>query len=63
MSESETVVPAGAHLSALSKEERDVLSGLVNGMTNKAIAASLRMDLRRVELCRIRLIRALNVQS
>lgn len=54
---------AVARLKLLTKQERDVLSGIAAGMTNRAIAASLRISLRDVELCRVNLMNTLGVQS
>jgi FixJ family two-component response regulator len=54
---------AEARLKLLTKQERDVLTGIAAGMTNKAIATSLRTGIREVELCRIRLMRTLDVNS
>jgi FixJ family two-component response regulator len=54
---------AVARLSALSKQERDVFSGIANGMKNTAIAASLGVGLREVELCRIKLMGALDIKT
>lgn len=54
---------AVAALERLTKQERDVLSGVVAGMTNKAIAGSLKMDIREVELCRISIMKTLGVKS
>jgi FixJ family two-component response regulator len=54
---------AAARLKVLTKQERDVLTGIVAGMTNKAIAAGLRTDMREVELSRIALMRTLAVNS
>lgn len=54
---------AVAALERLTKQERDVLSGVVAGMTNKAIAGSLKLDIREVELCRISIMKTLDVKS
>ena len=54
---------AVAALERLTKHERDVLSGVVAGMTNKAIARSLKVDIREVELCRIRIMETLDIKS
>ena len=52
-----------ARLQSLTQRERDVLSGLVGGMSNKAIASSLKTDLRSIELCRIGLMKTLGVTT
>jgi two-component system, LuxR family, response regulator FixJ len=54
---------AAARLQTLTKHERDVLSAVTAGMTNKAIARSLRMDIRQVELCRVGLMKTLGAKS
>ena len=54
---------AEARLQALTKQERDVLGAVTAGMTNKAIARNLRMDIRQVELCRVGLMRTLGAKS
>jgi len=54
---------AAARLQSLTKQERDVLGAVTAGMTNKAIARSLRMDIRQVELCRVGLMKTLGAKS
>ncbi len=50
-------------LSALSPRERDVLDGLVRGLTNKAIAVELGISHRTVEIHRARVMHKLGVGS
>jgi len=61
----EPVVPAAAtaQLEALTPRERDVLQGIVNGHTNKAIAAQLGISRRTVEAHRESLMRKLEIHS
>jgi two-component system, LuxR family, response regulator FixJ len=54
---------AAARLQGLTKQERDVLGAVTAGMTNKAIARNLRMDIRQVELCRVGLMKTLGAKS
>ena len=56
-------IDAISRIQSLPKQERDILTYIVAGMTNKAIAASLRIDIRAVELSRVRLMRALDVST
>jgi two-component system response regulator FixJ len=62
-SENDLDQAAVAALERLTRQERDVLSGVVAGMTNKAIAGSLKLDIREVELCRISIMKTLDVKS
>lgn len=61
----ETAAPAAAttQLEALTPRERDVLQGIVNGHTNKAIAAQLGISRRTVEAHRESLMRKLEIHS
>lgn len=52
-----------ASFAALSPRERDVLDGLVRGLTNKAIAAELGISFRTVEIHRARVMRKLGARS
>lgn len=62
---SEPPVPdaATSQLEALTPRERDVLQGIVNGHTNKAIAAQLGISRRTVEAHRESLMRKLEIHS
>lgn len=55
--------PATAQLESLTPRERDVLQGIVNGHTNKAIAAQLGISRRTVEAHRESLMRKLEIHS
>jgi DNA-binding NarL/FixJ family response regulator len=55
--------PASAHLAQLTPRERDVLAGIVRGLTNKAIAAHLGISRRTVEAHRESLMRKLEIHS
>ncbi len=50
-------------LDRLSPRERDVLDGLVRGLTNKAIGMELGISHRTVEIHRARVMRKLNASS
>lgn len=54
---------ATAQLDALTPRERDVLQGIVNGHTNKAIAAQLGISRRTVEAHRESLMRKLEIHT
>lgn len=63
---SETRAPGRKHCSTLddlSPRERDVLAGLVCGLTNKQIGIELGISHRTVEIHRARLMRKLKVTS
>lgn len=53
----------GAQLENLTPRERDVLSGVARGLTNKAIAAELGISRRTVEAHRESLMRKLDIHS
>jgi two-component system, NarL family, nitrate/nitrite response regulator NarL len=55
--------PATAQLESLTPRERDVLQGIVDGHTNKAIAAQLGISRRTVEAHRESLMRKLEIHS
>jgi len=55
--------PAAAQLESLTPRERDVLQGIVNGHTNKAIGAQLGISRRTVEAHRESLMRKLEIHS
>ncbi len=61
----EPTAPAAAtsQLESLTPRERDVLQGIVNGHTNKAIAAQLGISRRTVEAHRESLMRKLEIHS
>jgi len=66
--EVETVTPvlqtnAAQRLDLLTKRERDVLVGIASGLTNKEIAADLKLSPRTVESYRETLIRKLGIPS
>jgi len=54
---------ARARLNALTPRERDVLDGLVNGQSNKAVAYDLGISPRTVEIHRANLMQKLDVHS
>lgn len=60
-----TVIPAAAPdpLESLSDREKEVLSGLAEGLTNKLIAARLGISYRTVEIHRARLMRKLGART
>lgn len=53
----------GNLVAALSARERDVLSGIVRGLTNKQIGIELGISFRTVEIHRARLMRKLGVTT
>ncbi len=58
-----TPAPAYAQLQLLTPRERDVLQGIADGQTNKAIAAELGISRRTVEAHRESLMRKLEIHS
>jgi DNA-binding NarL/FixJ family response regulator len=55
--------PALAQLAQLTPRERDVLQGIADGQTNKAIAAELGISRRTVEAHRESLMRKLEIHN
>lgn len=58
-----TLAPVHAQLQLLTPRERDVLQGIADGQTNKAIAAELGISRRTVEAHRESLMRKLEIHS
>ncbi|MDX3883706.1 MAG: LuxR C-terminal-related transcriptional regulator, partial [Sphingomonas sp.] len=61
--EADRVAAATAKLALLSARERDVLKGLIEGLSNKVIAYQLEISPRTVEIYRAKLMEKLEVRS
>lgn len=54
---------ASSRLDALSQRERDIIHGLVAGLSNKALAFEMKLSIRTVEMHRSRLMKRLGVRN
>jgi two-component system response regulator FixJ len=63
LAEARTQRDAATKLSSLSEREREILRGLLGGMSNKAVAHALGISVRTAEMHRARMMRRLSSRS
>lgn len=61
--ESDRVIQAKALIAKLSPRERELLQGLVGGMSNKSLASAMRRSVRTIEMHRARMMDRLGVRT
>ncbi|PZN94779.1 MAG: DNA-binding response regulator [Alphaproteobacteria bacterium] len=61
--ESERAIQAKAQIAKLSPRERELLQGLVGGMSNKSLAGAMRRSVRTIEMHRARMMDRLGVRT